>query len=95
MEDKKSFFENLIYNEYKDSAVPIAIIRQKYQGLDIKFGVNFNEINRRKINYQIKKYGHQLDPYISKMRSSDFVDFSKKKSRATQREYAFRKRFFK
>ena len=55
--DKKQIMmENFIFNELKDCKTRVAIIRRKYEGLDIDFG----DVYRRIVNYQIKKYGVQL-----------------------------------
>lgn len=49
--------ENDIYEENKDSAVRTNYLQRKYQ-LD---GINIPDIYRRIVNYQIKRYGKQLE----------------------------------
>lgn len=53
---KQQMLEDYLFNEYKDSGTPIDVIRRKYQGLN----VDFTEVHRRRINYQIRTHGTQL-----------------------------------
>ena len=56
-EFKKKVMEEKIFNELKDSYIKnIEAIRRIYKGYDI----DFTDVYRRIVNYQVKKYGQSL-----------------------------------
>ena len=76
---KKEFYENIVFNEYKDCKTRVAIMKRKYDGLPI----NFSDVYSRVVNYQIKKYGSQL----GSVGDFQYQDRNKQAKLACQRKY--------
>ena len=56
-EFKKRILEEKVFNELKDSYIKnIEVMRKQYKGYDI----DFTDVYRRIVNYQVKKYGQSL-----------------------------------
>ena len=56
-EFKKKVLEEKIFNELKDGYIKnIEVIRKMYKGYE----VDFTDVYRRIVNYQVKKYGQSL-----------------------------------
>ena len=56
-EFKKQLLEEKVFNELKDSYIKnIEVMRNQYKNYDI----DFTNVYRRIVNYQVKKYGQSL-----------------------------------
>lgn len=56
-EFKKQLLEEKVFNELKDSYIKnIEVMRNQYKDYDI----DFTDVYRRIVNYQVKKYGQSL-----------------------------------
>ena len=54
---KKKLLEEKIFNELKDSYIKnIEVLRKEYKDFDI----DYTDVYRRIVNYQVKKYGQSL-----------------------------------
>lgn len=56
-EFKKRILEEKVFNELKDSYIKnIEVMRKQYKG----YNIDFTDVYRRIVNYQVKKYGQSL-----------------------------------